>query len=108
MENRSRLEKYSSKEEKKESCLDREEGRMEFTIGIRAGSLELRNRTGRIIQESVQRVRLKMSNIWCLTYRVERGRMLAKVRKIWQEGRGAGGLDEKRGKVAAQGTSRFG
>ena len=93
MENKSTLEKYRSKEEKSfEDWLDREEGRIVFNI--RAGSLGLRNRTGRTAQdktcqkckegevENEQHVVLK-----CPAYRVERNRMLGKVRRIWGEER---------------------
>ena len=93
MRNKSMLEKYRSKEEKKfEEWLDREEGRTVFNI--RAGSLGLRNRTGRTVQdktcqkctegevENEQLVVLK-----CQAYRVERNRMLGKVRRIWGEER---------------------
>ena len=93
MENKSTLEKYRSKEEKSfEDWLDREEGRIVFNI--RAGSLGLRNRTGRTAQdktcqkckegevENEQHVVLK-----CMAYRVERNRMLGKVRRIWGEER---------------------
>ena len=89
MGNKSTFEKYRSKEEKRfEEWLDREEGRIVFNI--RAGSLGLRNRTGRTAQdktcrkckegevENEQHVVLK-----CPAYRVERNRMLGKVRRIW-------------------------
>ena len=89
MGNKSTLEKYRSKEEKKfEKWLDREEGRTVFNI--RAGSLGLRNRTGRTVQdktcqkctegevENEQHVVLK-----CQAYRKERNIMLGKVRRIW-------------------------
>ena len=116
IENKSTLEKYRSKEEKSfEEWLDREEGRAVFNI--RAGSLGLRNRTGRTAQdktcqkckegevENEQHVVLK-----CPAYRVERNRMLRKVRRIWGEERwgGGGGLDGQRRREAAQGDSRFG
>ena len=93
MGNKSTLEKYRSKEEKKfEEWLDREEGRTVFNV--RAGSLGLRNRTGRTVQdkncqkctegevENEQHVVLK-----CQAYRIERNRMLGKVRRIWGEER---------------------
>ena len=93
MGNKSTLEKYRSKEEKRfEEWLDREEGRIVFNI--RAGFLGIRNRTGRTAQdktcreckegevENEQHVVLK-----CPAYRVERYRMLGKVRRIWGEER---------------------
>ena len=74
-------------------------------FNIRAGSLGLRNRTGRTVQdktcqkctegevENEQHVVLK-----CQAYRVERNRMLGKVRRIWGEERwevwGGGGKEE--------------
>ena len=89
---KSTLEKYRSKDEKKfEEWLDREEGRTVFNI--RAGSLGLRNRTGRTVQdktcqkctegevENEQHVVHK-----CPAYRIERNRML--VRRIWARGGG--------------------
>ena len=102
MGNKSTLEKYRSKEEKKfGEWLGREEGRTVFNI--RAGSLGLRNRTGRTVQdktcqkctegeiENEQHVVLK-----CPAYRIERNRMLGKVRRIWGEERYGvwGGKDE--------------
>ena len=93
MGNKSTLEKYRSKEEKQfEEWLDREEGRTVFNI--RAGSLGLRNRTGRTVQdktcqkctegeiENEQHLVLK-----CQAYRIERNRMMGKVRRIWGEER---------------------
>ena len=85
MGNKSTLEKYRSKEEKKfKEWLDREEGRMVFNI--RARSLALRNRTvqDKTCQECIegdieneQHVVLK-----CQAYRMERNIMLGKVRRI--------------------------
>ena len=80
---------------------------------IRAGSLGLRNRIGRTAQdemcqkckegevENEQHVVLK-----CPAYRVERNRMLGKVRRIWG-GREMGSLDGQRRRGAAQGDSSF-
>ena len=61
MGNKSTLEKYRSKEEKKfEEWLDREEGRTVFNI--RGGSLRLRTRTGRTtLDRNVWRGRLKLA-----------------------------------------------
>ena len=77
--------------------IDREEGRTVFNI--RAGSLGLTNRTGRTVQdktcqeciegeiENEQHVVLK-----CQAYRMERNRMLGKVRQNFG-GRELGSLD---------------
>ena len=69
MGNKSTLEKYRRKEEKKfEEWLDREEGRTIFNI--RAGSLGLRHRTGRTAQDkcclTCTEGGMKMSSMWCL------------------------------------------
>ena len=113
MGNKSTLEKYRSKEEKKfEEWLDREEGRTVFNI--RAGSLGLRNRTGRTVQdktcqkctegeiENEQHVVLN-----CPAYRIERNRMLGKVRRILGEERwGVWGGGHRR-KRTTKGNSGF-
>ena len=102
MGNKSTLEKYGSKDEKKfEEWLDREEGRTVFNF--RAGSLGLRNRTGRTVKDKTcqkyiegeiqneQHVVLK-----CQAYRIERNIMLGKGRRIWGGGGGGGGGGGKR------------
>ena len=103
MGNKSTLEKCRSQEEKNfEEWLDREEGRKVFNI--RAGSLGLRNRIRRTAQDKTcqrckegeigneQHVVLK-----CPAYRVERNRMLGKVRRIWGKRYGEFGWVEKKG-----------
>ena len=109
-------EKDDRKEERMREKDDRKEGEeREKDDRIRAGSLGLRNRTGRTAQdkmcqkckegefENEQHVVLK-----CPAYRVERNRMLGKVRRIWGEERWVVWMGREEGEQLKEIVSLFG